>query len=131
MSQLLRKLVDKLHKLITNSHHHITNVVLPLGEIVHCFRIVKDSLSCSLSYLLEFVHGVYIAFVDILDLLGVYQALQTLVALLLRGVEIEADAVDGAALAQHRRRSLLLHLHHVLDDIQCLGKLFISSQNLN
>ena len=86
--ECLRILVNEAKELLSNSHDHVTDVFLPLAQVVLCLIVVKNGLLCEFAHFVKRVERGDIALVNILDILLVNQAGEALEALLLRGVEV-------------------------------------------
>ena len=66
LSKLLGELIDESNELRADAHDHITNIILPLVEIVYSFCIIKDVLLRLVSYLVESLKRGDITLINIL-----------------------------------------------------------------
>ena len=112
--ELASELIDDLNEFDSDAHDHIANVLLPPAQVSLGIPVLFNGLLCLAPDLVELLHRCNVALINVLDVVFVDEAGQTLESLLLGGEEVEPAPVDGAPLPKPTRRSVLPCLHHCL-----------------
>ena len=95
--QSLRILINKAQKLLSDAHNHVTDIVFPPCKFMLSVLILSNRLFRELTHLIKLVKRGYITFVDILNVVFIYEAGEAFIALLLGGVEVKPTAMNRAA----------------------------------
>ena len=115
--QCLRVLVNETQKSLPDPHNHIPYIVFPPCQLMLRVPIRLDRPLRELPHLVKLVQRGDIALVNVLHVVAIDEAGETLVALLARRVEIQPAAMYRTPLTQTLRSPGLSRLHHCLNDI--------------
>ena len=102
--------------MLSDSHHHIPDIVLPPSKVVDCICVILYGFLGPFAHSVELLERSDIALIDVLHVISVNEARQTLEPLLFTREKVKSASVDGAAFTEARRRAVIIwSLHHVFD----------------
>ena len=111
------ELVDDFNELGADAHDHVSYVALPASQVPLRLPILQNGLLSLFTDLVEALHRLDVALVDVLDIVFVDEAAEALESLLFGAVKVQATPMNCTAFAQSARGSVLSCLHHGLDDV--------------
>ena len=113
---MFSELVDEAQELLSDSHHHIPDIVLPPSKVVDCISVILYGFLGPFAHSIKLLERSNIALINVLHVISVYEARQTLEPLLFTREKVKSTSVDWATLTEARRRAVIIwSLHHVFN----------------
>ena len=113
---MFSELIDEAQEFLSNLHHHISDIILPPTKVMDSICVILYRFLGLFAHSIKLLKWPYIAPIDVLHVIFVNEAWQTLEPLLFTREKVQPAAVDRASLSEAGRRAIIIRsLHHVFN----------------